>query len=102
MTRMPSGGRVNRDQRVTFSLDGRSMTGYQGDTLASGLLANGVKLVGRSFKYHRPRDFCRREWRSRTGYLRSAEVGARTRMSRALSLSSSKVSRHGARMRGPR
>jgi len=57
MTRMPSGGRVNRDQRVRFSLDGRSMSGFQGDTLASALLANDVKLVARSFKYHRPRGF---------------------------------------------
>jgi methylglutamate dehydrogenase subunit C len=57
MTRMPSGGRVNRDQQVRFSLDGRSMSGFQGDTLASALLANQVKLVARSFKYHRPRGF---------------------------------------------
>jgi methylglutamate dehydrogenase subunit C len=57
MTRMPSGGRINRDQRVTFSLDGRSLSGFQGDTLASALLANEVRLVARSFKYHRPRGF---------------------------------------------
>jgi methylglutamate dehydrogenase subunit C len=57
MTRIASGGRVNRDQRVNFSLDGRSLSGYRGDTLASALLANGVKLIGRSFKYHRPRGF---------------------------------------------
>jgi methylglutamate dehydrogenase subunit C len=57
MTRLPSGGRVNRDQRLTFSLDGRSMSGFRGDTLASALLGNGVRLVGRSFKYHRPRGF---------------------------------------------
>jgi heterotetrameric sarcosine oxidase alpha subunit len=55
--RLASGGRVDRDKRVTFSLDGRSMSGLRGDTLASALLANGVKLVGRSFKYHRPRGF---------------------------------------------
>ena len=40
---------------MRFSFDGRSMQGYQGDTLASALLANGQRLMGRSFKYHRPR-----------------------------------------------
>jgi sarcosine oxidase subunit alpha len=56
-SRLPAGGRIDRDQRLTFSLDGRSMSGFQGDTLASALLANGVRLIGRSFKYHRPRGF---------------------------------------------
>src|ERR1700761_6429421 len=55
--RLPAGGRINREQRVAFSLDGRHLSGFQGDTLASALLANGVRLVGRSFKYHRPRGF---------------------------------------------
>src|SRR5271170_7265487 len=40
---------------IEFSFDGRALTGLAGDTLASALLANGVRLVGRSFKYHRPR-----------------------------------------------
>ncbi|WP_208646587.1 2Fe-2S iron-sulfur cluster-binding protein [Mesorhizobium waimense] len=40
---------------MEFTFDGRAMTGFRGDTLASALLANGVRLVGRSFKYHRPR-----------------------------------------------
>ncbi len=40
---------------LTFTFDGRTYTGLEGDTLASALLANGVRLVGRSFKYHRPR-----------------------------------------------
>jgi methylglutamate dehydrogenase subunit C len=57
MTRLSSGGRVDRNQRVNFSLDGRVLSGYQGDTLASALLANDVKLIARSFKYHRPRGF---------------------------------------------
>jgi sarcosine oxidase subunit alpha len=57
MTRLSSGGRVDRKQRVNFSLDGRALSGYQGDTLASALLANDVKLIARSFKYHRPRGF---------------------------------------------
>src|ERR1700761_2818964 len=55
--RLPTGGRINREERVEFSLDGRSRSGFRGDTLASALLANGVRLVGRSFKYHRPRGF---------------------------------------------
>lgn len=53
--RISSGGRIDRQHVLRFSFDGRSYTGYAGDTLASALLANGVHLVGRSFKYHRPR-----------------------------------------------
>ncbi len=53
--RTSSGGRIRRDQPIRFSFDGRQFTGYAGDTLASALLANGVHLVARSFKYHRPR-----------------------------------------------
>ena len=49
------GGLVNRDRRLKFSWNGTFYTGYEGDTLASALLANGVRTVGRSFKYHRPR-----------------------------------------------
>src|SRR5579872_2530073 len=49
------GGRIDRTRPLSFSFDGKQFTGYQGDTLASALLANGVHLVGRSFKYHRPR-----------------------------------------------
>ena len=53
--RLAEKGRLDRSQKLTFTYDGQSYTGYRGDTLASALLANGVKLVGRSFKYHRPR-----------------------------------------------
>lgn len=53
--RLPAGGLIDRARLITFSFDGKYFTGYGGDTLASALLANGVKLVGRSFKYHRPR-----------------------------------------------
>jgi len=53
--RLDSGGQIDRSRGVTFTFDGRLYTGLQGDTLASALLANGVHLVGRSFKYHRPR-----------------------------------------------
>ena len=53
--RVPDGGRIDRNNKVAFSFDGWRMEGCEGDTLASALLANGVHLVGRSFKYHRPR-----------------------------------------------
>ena len=53
--RLPTGGRIDRNRTLTFRFDGRTYHGYHGDTLASALLANGVKVVGRSFKYHRPR-----------------------------------------------
>jgi sarcosine oxidase subunit alpha len=48
-------GRIDRARPLRFSFDGRDYQGFAGDTLASALLANGVHLVGRSFKYHRPR-----------------------------------------------
>ena len=53
--RVPDGGRIDRSKPIEFSFDGRRMVGCAGDTLASALLANGAHLVGRSFKYHRPR-----------------------------------------------
>jgi sarcosine oxidase, subunit alpha len=53
--RTASGGRIDRSRPVRFTFDGKSHQGFVGDTLASGLLANGIHLVGRSFKYHRPR-----------------------------------------------
>ena len=53
--RMTSGGRIDRSQPVNFTFNGRSYQGFAGDTLASALLANGVRLTARSFKYHRPR-----------------------------------------------
>jgi sarcosine oxidase subunit alpha len=53
--RLQSGGLIDRSTPQRFTFDGRTLTGYSGDTLASALIANGVKLVGRSFKYHRPR-----------------------------------------------
>lgn len=50
-----TGGLIERDHPISFTFDGQSYTGFQGDTLASALMANGVRLLGRSFKYHRPR-----------------------------------------------
>ena len=53
--RTPQGGRIDRDQEISFTFNGKQFTGLAGDTLASALLANGQHLVGRSWKYHRPR-----------------------------------------------
>ena len=53
--RLPDGGQIDRARPLAFTFNGRSHEGFAGDTLASALLANGVRLIGRSFKYHRPR-----------------------------------------------
>jgi sarcosine oxidase, subunit alpha len=53
--REPWGSRLHRDQPLAFRFEGTAYQGYQGDTLASALLANGVDVLSRSFKYHRPR-----------------------------------------------
>ena len=55
--RLNNEGLINRDKEIFFKFNGKKYVGYEGDTLASALLANGVHLVGRSFKYHRPRGF---------------------------------------------
>ena len=53
--RAGTGGRIDRSRTIRFSFDGKEFTGHPGDTVASALLAQGVCLFGRSFKYHRPR-----------------------------------------------
>ena len=53
--RLSSGGQINRSEPISFKFNGKTLYGYKGDTLASALLSNGIHLVGRSFKYHRPR-----------------------------------------------
>src|SRR5260370_18264233 len=53
--RLQVGGVIDRSRILNFRFDGHVYQGHPGDTLASALLANGVRLVGRSFKYHRPR-----------------------------------------------
>jgi heterotetrameric sarcosine oxidase alpha subunit len=55
MSRRATGGLIDRSKKINFSFDGKSYSGFEGDTLASALVANDIKLVGRSFKYHRPR-----------------------------------------------
>jgi sarcosine oxidase subunit alpha len=51
----PAGTWIDRSHPLSFTFNGRQLYGFRGDTLASALLANGVRLVGRSFKLHRPR-----------------------------------------------
>jgi len=53
--RVPGKGRLSPSKTVTFTFDGRQLNALEGDTLASALIANGIHLAGRSFKYHRPR-----------------------------------------------
>ncbi|MGI9245398.1 MAG: 2Fe-2S iron-sulfur cluster-binding protein, partial [Steroidobacteraceae bacterium] len=53
--RLGTGGLIERSQPLRFTFDGATYVGCRGDTLASALVANGVRLLGRSFKYHRPR-----------------------------------------------
>ena len=55
--RLTKGGLVDRNIKISFTFNRKRYFGYKGDTLASALIANGVHLVGRSFKYHRPRGF---------------------------------------------
>ncbi|WP_297008156.1 sarcosine oxidase subunit alpha [Thalassospira sp. UBA6510] len=53
--RVSGRGRVDHTQPIQFTFDGKKIKGFKGDTVASALLANGIHLMGRSFKYHRPR-----------------------------------------------
>jgi sarcosine oxidase subunit alpha len=53
--RLPDGGRIDRSRPLRFTFNGKAYAGYAGDTLASALIANGVDVVNRSFKYSRPR-----------------------------------------------
>ena len=55
MSRLATGGLIDRNKPMGFTFDGAALKGFAGDTLASALLANDVRLFGRSFKYHRPR-----------------------------------------------
>ena len=51
--RLDNVGMVNREKKISFKFNGKKYFGFEGDTIASALIANGVHLVGRSFKYHR-------------------------------------------------
>ena len=75
--RLNEGGLIDRSRQLLFSFNGRRYQGYEGDTLASALLANGVMLVGRSFKYHRPRGILS-AGAEETCALVQLEIGPRT------------------------
>tara|TARA_Y100000590_G_C15453158_1_gene913490 strand:+ start:34 stop:237 length:204 start_codon:yes stop_codon:yes gene_type:complete len=53
--RLDSYGKINKDKNISFTWDNKKIFGFEGDSLASALLANNINIVGRSFKYHRPR-----------------------------------------------
>lgn len=53
--RLPRGGEIDRTRPLRFTFDGQTVSGFHGDTLASALLASGQPVLGRSFKYRRPR-----------------------------------------------
>ena len=74
--RIGAGGLIDRTRTLSFTFDGEELAGHPGDTLASALLANGVRLVGRSFKYHRPRGIL-------TAWLGGAECAGRAAASGA-------------------
>jgi len=76
--RLDEGGRIDRSKILAFTFNGRRYTGFEGDTLASALLANGVKTLGRSFKYHRPRGLYSAGVEE-TNAIVQLESGARTR-----------------------
>ncbi|MDZ4735667.1 MAG: sarcosine oxidase subunit alpha [Rhodospirillaceae bacterium] len=73
----PDSGRIDRSAPLHFTFNGRRYQGYAGDTLASALLANGVKLIGRSFKYHRPRGIVSAGSEEPTGLVQ-LEIGGYT------------------------
>ncbi|HEY1312971.1 MAG TPA: 2Fe-2S iron-sulfur cluster-binding protein, partial [Steroidobacteraceae bacterium] len=74
----PAGQRLDRSRRLTFQFNGRTLYGHPGDTLASALLANGVQLVGRSFKLHRPRGIFSCGVEEPTGLVDVGEGATRT------------------------
>ncbi|WP_222184568.1 sarcosine oxidase subunit alpha [Geminicoccus harenae] len=76
--RIAQGGRIDRSRTIRFTFDGKRYEGHPGDTLASALLANGVHLVGRSFKYHRPRGFLSAGSEEPNGLVQLEMGGGRT------------------------
>ncbi len=77
-TRLHKGGRlIDRTKPMRFSFNGKSMSGYAGDTLASALLGAGQTLLGRSFKYHRPRGLVASGAEEPNALLMLGEGGAR-------------------------
>lgn len=76
--RLPEGGSIDRTRPLRFRFDGHRYSGYAGDTLASALLANGVRVVGRSFKYHRPRGLLAAGPEEPNGLVRIGDGGRAT------------------------
>ncbi|MGR3292297.1 MAG: 2Fe-2S iron-sulfur cluster-binding protein, partial [Paracoccaceae bacterium] len=81
--RVDGKGLIDRSKPVRFSFDGRRYSGFQGDTLASALLANDVRLIGRSFKYHRPRGLLTAGSEEPNGLVTIGQGDAQTPNSRA-------------------
>lgn len=79
----PAGQRLDRSRQLSFKFNGRTLYGHPGDTLASALLANGVQLVGRSFKLHRPRGIFSCGVEEPTGLVDVGEGATRTPNMRA-------------------
>lgn len=75
--RTADGGYIDRGKPINFTFNGHHLQGYAGDTLASALLANNVRVVGRSFKYHRPRGIIA-AGTEEANALVQLETGART------------------------
>ncbi len=75
INRLMAGGRIDRNKTINFTFDGKKYQGYAGDTLASALLANDVKLIGRSFKYHRPRGIMSAGAEETNAYMHIGEGG---------------------------
>ncbi|PWR02660.1 sarcosine oxidase subunit alpha [Meridianimarinicoccus roseus] len=78
-----AGGRIDRARTLSFRFDGRRYTGHPGDTLASALVANDVALLGRSFKYHRPRGLISAGSEEPNALVTLAHGGAHTPNTRA-------------------
>ncbi len=76
-SRLAQGGRIDRGTPLSFQLDGRTVSGFRGDTLASAIFASGLRLVGRSFKYHRPRGLMSAGVEEPNGLLTLGEGGRR-------------------------
>ena len=81
--RLPRGGLIDRTRAINFEFEGRALKGFAGDTLASALLANGVKVVGRSFKYHRPRGLLAAGVEDASALMQVGEAGRSTPNPRA-------------------
>ena len=80
------GRRLDRARALAFEFNGRRLSGFHGDTLASALLANGVQLVGRSFKLHRPRGIFSCGVEEPTGLVDLGSGGARIPNARATTI----------------